>query len=621
LDLASSLPFCAEHAPTMLTDHLVLAALDSQDNVAIVLPPTPPGQPPVIEEVNDAFHRLTGYPRGWVDGKPLAILSRPSDVSPEWRQLLDAIDAGEPLRGEVPCFTAANELFWFGFTLTHVRDPRSEQVHPVLTGRDITVDRWTSQEQTSTNALIAMAFQKIDAPVVLVREGGRIIVANLALAALTGYTATELDSRSIDELTHPSDVVAASPGQSRQRVEGAGCRIRLMPKAKDGRVIPVWLTSELLESESFGRVNVVTLLPEPTEAAPIGRVERVSLQAVRAACGETWEKMSSRLLMMAESVVKHRIGPRDVFARSVNADFMIWFATGDEKETAACVAIITREIRIRLLGELGESDVAGTTGMTVNVESAAPTSTRPLQRDTAQQENHDIIRARALEIVAGLSADTPVEVTRIVDRDDRSAGLVWADLPHAARRRLNTALGILSEDALAEAGLLEPELLHLRFAIAGIKRDLVEGQRRAWLLPVPCAAMVSWKRRKRLLEALRALQPSFHARLRGLIADVSGLPDVNLSDWFDQLAPLLKGIGVLSHAPELPSPATLRPPCALVAIDLQAGPPPSEEIALKLFAVARRSTLPVLVRTGVRAEARHWRDLGATLFAITRPGP
>jgi PAS domain S-box-containing protein len=606
----------------MLTDYLVLAALDSQDNVAIVLPPTVPGQPPVIAEVNDAFRRLTGFPRGWVDGKPLTILTRPSDVSPEWRQLLEAISAGEPLRGEMPCFTAANEPFWFGFTLTHVCDPRSEQEHPVLTGRDITVDRWKSQEQTSTNALIAAAFPKIDAPVVLVREDGRIIVANSAMAALTGYTATELDGRSIHELMHPGDAVLASPGQSRQGIDGAGYRIRLMPHAKDGRVIPVWLTSELLKSERFGRVNVMTLLPEPTETAPIGRIERVSLQAVRAACGETWEKMSSRLLMMAESIVKHRIGPRDVFARSVDADFVIWFATGDEKEAAACVAIITREIRIRLLGELGESDAAGTTGMAVHVEPAAPTGTCAPQQNTAQRENHDITCARALEVVAGLSVDTPVEVTRIVDRDDRAAGLVWADLPHVARRRLNTALGILSEDALAEAGLLQAELLHLRFAVAGIKRDLVEGQRRGWLLPIPCAAMLSWKRRKRLLAALRALQPSFHGRLRGLIADAShALPDATLGDWFDQLGPVLKGIGVLSHAPELPLPATLRPPCALVVIDLQAGPPPSEDAAIKLLAMARRSALPVLVRTGVRAEARHWRDLGATLFAITRPGP
>jgi hypothetical protein len=75
-------PFCSENNPTMLTDHLVLAALDGQDNVAIVLPPTVPGQPVVIAEVNDAFYRLTGLPRGQIGGMPLAILTRPPTVSP-----------------------------------------------------------------------------------------------------------------------------------------------------------------------------------------------------------------------------------------------------------------------------------------------------------------------------------------------------------------------------------------------------------------------------------------------------------------------------------------------------------------------------------------------------------
>jgi len=603
----------------MLADHLVRVALESQDNVAIVLEPAVQGQPPVIAEANDVFYRLTGLPREQIAGAKLAVLIRSPEMPPQWRQLLDAIDAGDALRAEVPCFTASNDMFWFGFTLTHVCDPLTGLDHPVLTGRDITVDRWKLREQASANALVALAFTKIGVPVAVVAEGGHIITANPAMAVLTGYSALELDGRHIGELTHSDDIVPASANHVRQNREGETYRMRLIPQNKGGRAIPVWLSSEPLESASFGRFHVMTLLPEPTEEAPVGRVEQVSLQAIRSAYGEAWDKMSGRLMMTAESVIKQRIGPRDVFSRSVDAGFAIWFATGDEKETAACVATITRELRIRLLGELGEDSVNNAAATMVRSAVEPPARSFTQRAEVLPQQTPDEICSQALEMMAVLSRDTPVEVTRIVDRDDRPAGLVWADLPRAARLRFDTALAAVSEDELAEAGLPQPELLRLRFAVAGIKRDLVEGERRAWVLPVPAAAMLSRKRRKRLVEVLRTLQPPFHARLRGLITDVSaGHPTENLREWFDQIGPFLQGVGVMSSGSELPLPTSMRPPCGMVAIDLLADAPPSEDAVSKFLGLARRLALPVLVRTVQRAEMRQWRGSGATLFALTR---
>jgi PAS domain S-box-containing protein len=600
----------------MQTDHLVLAALDRQENIAIVLAPAVPGRPPMIAEANDVFHRLTGLPRKTVGREPLTVLAGAPEFPPEWHILLEAIATGSSLRGEVPCFTASQELFWFGFTLTHVPDARSGQEHPVLTGRDITVDRWEVQQEGTANALLALAFMNVDVPVVLLRDGGQIIAANHAIEALTGFNAEDLDGKHIRDLTHPDDLVPASPMHLRQNPFAGSYRLRLLPLSRDGQVIPVWLTSVVLESAGMGRVHVVTLLPEMAEAAPEGRVETVSLQAVRTACGEAWDRMSGRLVQAAESIVKQRIGPRDVFARAAGGDFSIWFATGDEKETAARVAGMTREIRIRVLGELGED---GLNGVIAAKPLAAPGSPPPPQGDATPKDIPGASCVRALQDVTELSVDSPVEVTRIMDRDDRAAGLVWADLTHGARLRLDAALAGLPEDALIDAGLVYPELLQLRFAIAGIKRDLVEGPRRAWLLPISCAAMLSRKRRKRLVEALKMLQTPVKARLRGLLADVPpGYSDANLRDWLDQLQSLLLGIGVLSLAPDLPAIATLRPPCDLVAVDLWAGLPPAEDAALRLVGAARRLGLPLLVRTRQLAEARLWRDRGAALFAVTR---
>jgi PAS domain S-box-containing protein len=608
----------------MLADHLVLAALDRQDNLAIVLQQTVAGRPPIIAEANDAFHRLTGLPREAIDGETLTILTRPP-TPPEWHHLLAAISAGEPLRGEVPCYTGADQIFWFGFTLCHMPDPLGGPEHPVLTGRDITVDRWKRQDQTTTSALFGLAFTKIDAAVVLVRDDGRIIIANPAMAALTGFTVEDLDGKPVRDLTHPKDVARASAAHSRQLADGERYQMQLVTRARNG-MISVQLTSELVEEPTLGRVSIATLIPEPTAASTSGRVETVSLQAIRVACGEAWERMSGRLVMMAESVIRQRLKSQDVFARSADCNFTVWFATDDEAEAAACVATITRDIRIRLLGELGTGILTGATGMPIHAASDALADSPPVsallqpEARPRQRQQQGIANSRALGVIAELSGDTPVEITRVTNCDDQPAGLIWADLPLAARLRLDAAVASLPEDALLGAGLAAyPELLRLRFAAAGIKRDLVEGQRQVWLLPASCTALLSRKRRKQLLDTLRNTQAPVRARLRALLSDVPPGPLVEiLRDWFEPSGPLLQSIGVLSCVPDLPQASTLCAPVKLVAIDLDTGPPPPMDTIVKMLDTAQKLGLAVMVRTSRRDQARTWRELGATLFAITK---
>jgi PAS domain S-box-containing protein len=275
----------------MLTEHLVLAAFDHQENVAIVLTPTVPGQPPVIAETNDAFQRLMGLPHESIDGQQLSILVHSPAVPPEWLLLLDAINAGEPLRGELSCLTGSHKPFCFDFTLSHVRDPLSDRTHPVLTGRDNTVDRWKQQKQSATSALFALAFMKADVPLILVGEDGRIIMASPAMLAMSGFSEADLNGKPIGELTHPGDVARASAAYARHLASGGVYRTGLMARTKDGRMILVRLTSELVEHATLGRIRVVTLIPESKEATAVGRVEMVSLQPIRAACGESWEKV------------------------------------------------------------------------------------------------------------------------------------------------------------------------------------------------------------------------------------------------------------------------------------------------------------------------------------------
>jgi PAS domain S-box-containing protein len=606
----------------MLADQLILAALDRQDNLAIVLRQTVAGRPPVIAEANDAFHRMTGLPREAIDGEPLAMLTRPP-APPEWHQLLAAISSGEPLRGEVPCYTGTDQIFWFGFTLCHMPDPLGGPEHPVMTGRDITVDRWKRQDQATTSALLGLAFTKIDAAVALVRDDGRIIIANPAMAALTGFAVEDLDGKPVRDLTHPKDVARAAAEHARQLADGQRYQMQLVIRARNG-MVSVRLTSELVEDPTLGSVRIATLIPEPVAASTSGRVETVSLQAVRVACGDAWERMSGRLVMMAESVIRQRLRSQDVFARSADCNFTLWLATDDEAEATACVTAITRDIRIRLLGDLDKDCLTVASATRTHAAFDAPADSPPEsalpQPEARPRQRPGIANSRALEVIAELSGDTPVEITQVTNCNDQPAGLIWADLPLAARLRLDAAVASLPDDALLGAGLAAyPELLRLRFAVAGIKRDLVEGQRQVWLLTTSCTALLARKRRKQLLDTLRNTQAPVRARLRALFSDVPPGPLVEiLRDWFEPSGPLLQSIGVLSCAPDLPRASTLCAPVKLVAIDLDAGPSPPMDAIVEMLAMAQKLGLAVMVRTSRQDQARTWRELGATLFAITK---
>lgn|GEM_PF-2733603 len=634
----------------MLSGHLVLTALDRLDNVALVLAAADPARPPIMAEANEAFLRVTGLARDTIAGAPLDILIRQGTDGAAWNRLSAAIAKGEALRDEILLANAAGQPFWFGFALTHVRDPLSGRSHPVLTGRDITQQRRIRQEEASMQALLGSIYMKVDAAVALVRASGHLMLVNPAFQQLTGFSAEELIGRHVRDLTAPEEVEDAARAHARQLADGRPYRMALHVLRKGGGTAPVRLTSVLVERTSLERFRVVTLHPEetaaarpaapaappplpaaPAPAAPptpatvgVGRVETLSLEAIRAAYAEEWEKVSGRLLMLAEAIIKRRLHPGDVFARTNGQGFCIWFAGGTEEEQAQRMASLAREIRIRLLGEFGESPAASVTAIAVQVEAdpaadpgAPPDAASLPALERKLREKVRSIEEQARHLVTAIAARPPTEILRVTDRTGAPAGLAWADLPRAEEIKLDAALASLPDEDLPGA---DPDILRLRMTLEALAADLAQGRPGNWLLPVSCRLLLQRRRREPYLEQLRGLPSGTRQRLIGLLSDIpSGMPQPRLRDCLNLIAPLLHGIGLLSRAPELPFEALLRAPCAMVAIDLESGDPPAEDAAFAVIGKARQHQLPVLVRVASAEQTHSWRELGATLFAVAAP--
>src|SRR5262249_9504997 len=78
--------------------------------------------------------------------------------------------------------------------------------------------------------------------------------------------------------------------------------------------------------------------------------------SLRAQVGERWEDIAARAAQIAEQVIGHRLAPTDVYAPYEESGFIMLFAELTEPQAKLKAAAIAREIRERLIGELGGSE-------------------------------------------------------------------------------------------------------------------------------------------------------------------------------------------------------------------------------------------------------------------------
>lgn len=89
-----------------------------------------------------------------------------------------------------------------------------------------------------------------------------------------------------------------------------------------------------------------------------GKLQLLQLDHIRAEMGERWPAIADRVRDIAEQVLTRRLAPIDVFAPLDEGSYLILFAALGEDEARLKVAAIAREIRDRLLGELGSAVTA-----------------------------------------------------------------------------------------------------------------------------------------------------------------------------------------------------------------------------------------------------------------------
>jgi PAS domain S-box-containing protein len=565
--------------------------------------------------MNGVLPNLSGHSESLLLQHGLACLAGAVTDTAARDSLDAAIGAGTRLQSEICWSRADGTAFWFGFSVVPAGAIDELGAAVVLIGRDITDRRRASRQDAMTQAVLASVFRRLDVPAAVFRPDDRLLVANAAFAELTGYALPELNGMHIGRLISERSLAEARRSWLAQRRPGESCRMSLLVRRKDGAETVVKLTAAVIEQESAVGCRVVTLVPEgkplndirmPRESV-VGRVRLLQLEPLKKAYGERWANVAPRLMMLSETVIKRRLDPNDVFARTEDGGFAIWFARGSETENADRIAAMTREIRVKLLGEFEGDTAPDVTGLVATVPtddlSHPP---QPAELTAALMDRLEArrgaLRVQVLGELQQALASPEILQERLAAGGGAGTGLVWIDLAAALRRRLDGARALVEE---GDASVPDPEFVLLAAVAEQALSALAGGRRSPHLFPVSFGALAETARRRRFVASCRALpQP-----VREVVTPVlDGIPaaihPTRLLQLGQELAPLFAAVGLAAEAPSLPQMLPGVGPFSLLVFEPGALKGVPDSNLGKLFGEARARRLKVAVR---RADAESGR--------------
>ena len=539
---------------------LVYAALDHSDDIVLVIEQTVAGTtPPIVAAANGAFCRLSRYDVAAVVGRPVADLIAPDGDAATVAELLRAVRDGRSHRTELLCARSDGTSFWLGLHLMPV--PEAGLRRSVALGRDITEILRARHEHAAVQGVLAKVFLCVEAAVAIVDESGVVQMANPALGRLLGCPPARMAGRnSFDFVTLASRAAAAAARES-QLASGMDYTIDAMLLREDGSELPVRLTSVLVPHADMRRVRIVTATP--LAAAPVaaatqihvaGKIRLIGLDAVKATLGAHWPQLAARAMASAEAVIRRRCGPHDTYARTSDGGFLICFGEATEDEAAFRAAMISREIRGRLIGE-------GETPATAHVSAVTASVEVPKRPELSQDMLAAAINARLNARLAQIEGEARqamhaavqnarCELAPIHGRHGPEVVAYFAMLPTALEWRLQRALAALPP---AECQAFDFDRLVLSVAAEQVVAGLASGHGLPILVAVDFAVFLDRRSTERYVAACQALDERLRQRLILVLAHLpAGVPRSRVLDCVMRLRPFCHAVGFRSHMLEMP---------------------------------------------------------------------
>jgi PAS domain S-box-containing protein len=614
------------HRPASLEQEALLTylAMSNSDDLVLLLEcDAAAEEDAVVIAANAAFRRASGYANEQVLGLAVAALFPSTDHA---GAVMRAIRGKGSLRSELGCRRADGGIFMLGMHLMPAPARTPGSVCFVILGRDITAAIEARQMQDSMQRLLAKVFTSVDAPVAIVNGAGRIVMTNPQLDGLLGYKPNgmvgllTLDLVAPDARARVSTVIRQQIADGRDTVQSASVR------RADGSELVLRITSVMAAAGESKQFRILTLRPEVTNPTrtrleSIGHIKLVGLDDVRAALGDRWAAVAGRSMATAEAVVRRHCGPQDSFSRADETSFLVCFGRLSEEEAAFRAAMISREIRTRLIGQGESPDNAYVRSIAARVrvsdQSESNESLQAALLDGLDRELERIereARQTLRDALTGAVCDLcPVHGRH---RGQVVAGLVL--MPPRLERQIFTALSALPAK---EAASFDLDGLMMGLAAQQAVAGMVRGEAMPLLVRISFDVFATRATTERFFAVCEKIDRRMTSRLVLLLSSLpNGVPQTRLQDCVNRLRPFCRGVGYQVEDPaELPELdlANSFNPIVVLPVTACLGAPPKTRA---MFGGLQTRRAKVLVSgVGSEDEAAALLSAGADMVAMKLP--
>jgi PAS domain S-box-containing protein len=238
------------------------AVLDTAGALVLVLDPQ--GR---IVRFNRACEKLTGYTFDEVEGQPFwELFLIPEETEPV-KAVFEQLQAGQfPNAYENHWLTRDGGRRLIAWSNTALLGKAGGAEYIIATGIDITERKRAEEALWESRERFRLAFDSANIGQCLVHPDGRLLRVNRAMCAMFGYSKDELESMTIDDITHP-DYLNVSPTFIQQATSGQVTHSEFEKQYihKEGRIVWGRVSSALVRNPAGTPRYFISLVQDVTE--------------------------------------------------------------------------------------------------------------------------------------------------------------------------------------------------------------------------------------------------------------------------------------------------------------------------------------------------------------------
>lgn len=214
-----------------------------------------------IEYINPTAEQISGYNKEEVIGANPRIFNSGKHSHKDYRQMWDALHAGERWQGVFRNKRKSGELYWEAASISSIRNEAGMITHFVAVKDDIS-ERKQTEDTLRMNAAV---FETTTEGILITDAHSRIMSVNRAFSRITGYTQDEvigLTPRMLRSELHDENFYSEMWDVLNSNNNWSG---EVWNKRKDGTIYPQWLSISAIKNSEDEIQQYVAVFSDITQ--------------------------------------------------------------------------------------------------------------------------------------------------------------------------------------------------------------------------------------------------------------------------------------------------------------------------------------------------------------------